>query len=443
MSKVITRFAPSPTGLLHVGNIRTALVNFLYARKTGGEFILRNDDTDQERSRDEYKQQIELDMQWLGLNWDSSFSQSARFGRYDELRDQLIERGLLYPCFETKEELDIKRKFQLQRGQAPVYDRAALKLSSDEVAAKIAAGEKPHYRFKLTGGVVKWHDMVRGEVNIDTASLSDPILVREDGGYTYTLCSVVDDGDYGVTHIIRGEDHVANSGVQVEIFKALGYSVPEFGHVALIKAEDGALSKRLGGGDIKSMREDGLHPLAILSVLAKIGTSDAVRGHNMDELVDGLDFSRFSRNIATYNIAEVERINAEITHAMSYDEAARDFGVDVGEATWLDLRENLVRPKDVAGWTDILEGDVDAGIDAEDKAYIADALAELPVGDYSEATFGEWTKLVKAKTGRKGKGLFMPLRIALTGRRDGPEMKVVLKLLGEDKARVRLQKAAG
>ncbi|XBQ16025.1 MAG: glutamate--tRNA ligase [Oceanicaulis sp.] len=441
---VKVRFAPSPTGRLHVGNVRTALMNVLYARAHSGQVLLRIDDTDLERSTAEYEQQIKDDLSWLGLDWDETFNQSARFDRYEAAKADLIGKGLLYPCYETEDELDRKRKIQRAQGKPPVYDRAALKLSSEERAALEAEGRTPHWRFKLSGGRIEWTDLVRGPSHIETSSVSDPILIRADGSYLYTLPSVVDDIEAGITDIIRGEDHVTNSAAQIEIFEALGGkgAAPRMGHFPLLVGPDGEkLSKRLGSLAIADLRTvEGFEPMAVLSLLAKIGTSDPVEiRDSVDALAAEFDFAKISRTPAKFDPADLARLNARLVHGLSY-EAVKDrlseLGADRGEAFWTTVRPNLERVREVAEWQSLVEGPVEPIID--DADFAAEAAALLPDDPLGPDTWGEWTSALKEKTGRKGKQLFMPLRLALTGQERGPEMAAILPLIGSETAKKRL-----
>ena len=441
---VKVRFAPSPTSRLHVGNVRTALMNVLFARREGGTVLLRIDDTDLERSTKAHEAAIKADLAWLGLKWDETFSQSHRFARYEAARDRLIERGLLYPCYETEDELDRKRKIQRAQGKPPVYDRAALALTADEKRALEAEGRKPHWRFKLSGGRIEWTDLVRGDSHIETSSVSDPILIRADGSYLYTLPSVVDDIEAGVTHIIRGEDHVTNSAAQIEIFEALAGkgASPKLGHMALLVGADGdKLSKRLGSLSVEALREEeGFEPMAVTSLLAKIGTSDPVEARDsVAALASEFDFAKLSRTPARFDPAELARLNARLVHALDYADVKdrlADLGADGGEAFWTAVRPNLERVRDVIEWKTLVDGPVTPVI--EDADYAAAAAALLPEGEYTLETWGEWTAALKAKTGRKGRDLFKPLRLALTGQARGPEMDQLLMLIGRERARRRL-----
>ncbi|MEQ8405866.1 MAG: glutamate--tRNA ligase [Oceanicaulis sp.] len=441
---VKVRFAPSPTGRIHVGNVRTALMNVLFARKADGVVLLRIDDTDLERSTAEYEQGIKDDLTWLGLKWEESFRQSERFDRYEAAKQALIDKGLLYPCYETEDELDRKRKIQRAQGKPPVYDRAALSLSDEDKRKLEAEGRRPHWRFKLSGGRIEWADLVRGASHIETSSVSDPILIRADGSYLYTLPSVVDDIEANVTHIIRGEDHVTNSAAQIEIFEAVGGqgAAPEMGHFPLLVGPDGEkLSKRLGSLAIADMREiEGFEPMAVLSLLAKIGTSDPVDIRtSIDQLAGEFELSKISRTPAKFDPADLERLNAKLLHMLEYAEVKdrlQGLDADGGDAFWHAVRPNLTRLKDVAEWRRLVDGPVEPVI--EDSGYAAEAAALLPADPLGPDSWSEWTGAIKEKTGRKGKQLFMPLRLALTGQPRGPEMSELLPLIGAETAKKRL-----
>lgn len=433
------RFAPSPTGRLHVGNVRAALWNWLFARKEDGRFILRIDDTDRERSTKAYEEGIKRDLAWLGLDYDETVNQSDRFALYSAARDRLIERGLLYPCYETAEELDRKRKLQRARGQPPVYDRAALDLTDEQRKALEAEGRKPHWRFKLSGEPAIWTDLIRGETTVDTASVSDPVLVREDGMYLYTLPSCVDDIELGITHVMRGEDHVTNTGVQIEIFRALGGEPPQFAHHSLLVGADGqGLSKRLGALSIEAMREDGLEPAAITSLLAKLGTADPVTPErDLQNLAQDFDFDRLGRAPARFDLADLEALNAKLLHETPYEVVAERLkSLGVTAPIWEAARGNITRLKDARHWVHVIEGEIDPVI--EDKALTDEAAALVPDALGPES-WSALTETLKEKTGVKGKRLFMPLRLALTGEKSGPEMAALFPLIGPDKARARLR----
>jgi len=439
----IVRFAPSPTGKLHVGNVRTALMNWLFVREKGGKFILRIDDTDLERSTNEYEDQIKEDMSWLGLNWDETFNQSHRFKMYEEAAEKLKADGRLYAAYETSEDLDRQRKLQRVAGKPPVYNRAALELTDEQKHAYELEGRKPHWRFKLSGKTVHWKDMVRGEQTVDTSSLSDPVLIRGDGSFLYTLPSVVDDIEAKITHVIRGEDHVTNSGAQIEIFQALSDHLPIFAHTPLLVGKDGkGLSKRLGSLSMDQMREQGLEPLAICSLLGKIGTSDPIEARpSMDVLKDEFSFGKIGRAPARFDEDELALVNARLLHDMPY-EAVKDrlmaMGIADDQNFWLLIRSNVEKIADAAGWSTVIHAPMPGQIEAEDADFCKIAADYLPE-TLGPETWHAWTETLKEKAGRKGKGLYLPLRRALTGRGRGPEMDKLLVLLGYERAKGRLE----
>lgn len=442
MSHVKTRFAPSPTGRLHIGNIRPAVFNWLFARAQGGQFLLRFDDTDLERSKEEFVEGIREDLSWLGLDWDAEFRQSKRFDAYRSAAEALKQAGRLYPCYETPDELERRRKRQMARGLPPVYDRAALRLTADEKAALEAQGRKPHWRFLLEQRATVWDDLIRGHQEIDAASVSDPVLVREDGTPLYTFTSVVDDAEYAITHIIRGEDHVTNTAVQVQIFEAMGAQVPRFAHHNLLTGASGeALSKRLGSLSIRGLREEGLEPLAVMTHASLIGTSEALQPKtNLAELAALFDFGKVSRAPARFDPAELRALNAKLLQALPYA-AVRDrltvIGVGGGEAFWLAVRSNLAILSDAVQWWRVVEGPVEPVV--ENAEFMAEALAQLPPEPWTAETWNVWTNALKAETGAKGRALFHPLRLALTGLDRGPELKELLPLIGRQKAIARLE----
>lgn len=429
-----TRFAPSPTGLIHIGNARTAVMNWLFALQNGGTFLLRFDDTDVERSKVEYAEAIEKDLNWLGIMPHETVKQSERFALYDKARDALIAAGRLYPCYETPDELDRRRARARAMGKPPIYDRAALALTPDDIAKLEAEGRKPHWRFKLTGDPVSFDDVIRGPQTVNTSSMSDPVLIRADGSYLYTLPSVVDDIDLGVTHIIRGEDHVSNTGVQIDLFQALGGTPPSFAHHNLLTDEKGqGLSKRLGSLALSDLHAEGYEPLAVAIMASLTGTSAAIEPlKSLEALSEKLDFSGISHGPARYDPAELTSLNAKLLHTMSFDEVAeriKPFGIE-SEAVWLVLRENLVLLKDIAEWYKLVTGPVTPVIEGDDAAFLAQAAELLPQEPWDETTWSAWTGALKQATERKGKSLFLPLRLALTGRHDGPELKNLLPLIG-------------
>ncbi|MAL79563.1 MAG: glutamate--tRNA ligase [Sneathiella sp.] len=433
------RFAPSPTGYLHVGNARLALINWLMAKKSGGEMILRLDDTDTERSTAEYASAIEEDLRWLGLIWSELKRQSDRSAAYEAAFQTLKEAGRLYPCYETAEELEYCRKRQLARKQPPIYDRAALKLTEAEKAAFEVEGRKPHWRFLLDQSPIRWEDLVRGPVEVDGASMSDPVLIRSDGRPLYHLPSVIDDIDFGITHVIRGEDHVSNTALHIQIFAAMGASVPAFGHIPLLTGPDGGpLSKREGSASLREMRENGIEAMALVSLLARLGTSDNVEiCHTLEEITAGFDISHFSRAAAKFDPNELANLNAKLLHGLDWAEVKDRLDLPgAGEDFWLAVRGNLTTLADAKSWWQVVTGPIEPVI--EDADFLKTAATLLPEGDITAESWKIWTAAVKEKTGAKGKLLFLPLRLALTGQPHGPEMNNLLPLIGRDHILARL-----
>jgi glutamyl-tRNA synthetase len=445
MPAPVVRFAPSPTGRIHIGNARTALLNYLYARRHGGTFVLRFDDTDLERSREEYIDAIEADLAWLGLTVDLTLRQSRRFALYEAAADRLSELGRLYPCYESPEELDLRRKRQIARGLPPVYDRAALKLSPQERAALEAEGRTPHWRFKLDHRIVAWADLVRGDCHIDCGSLSDPVLRRADGSWLYTLPSVVDDVELGVSHIIRGEDHVTNTAVQLQLFELLGDArrLPTFAHHNLLTDASGeGLSKRSGALSIGGLREAGVEALAVAALAVLTGSSESVHPvTSLRELAQLIDFTHISRAAAKFDPADLHTLSARTLHILPFESvrdrlAAHDITGHKAEPFWLAVRGNLTTFLDVVDWWRVVDAEIEPVV--EDRDFLRVALALLPAEPWDATTWSQWTALVKQETGRKGKALFHPLRLALTGRESGPELAVLLPLIGSVKASARL-----
>jgi glutamyl-tRNA synthetase len=433
------RFAPSPTGYLHVGNARLALINWLSARKQGGGMVLRLDDTDQERSTDEYAESIKEDLLWLGLEWSELKKQSDRSDAYTKAFEVLRDAGRLYPCYETGEELDYKRKRQLARKLPPIYDRTALDLTPEDVVKFEAEGRKPHWRFKLDQELITWVDLVRGAVEVDGASMSDPVLIRSDGRPLYHLPSVVDDIDFEISHVIRGEDHVSNTALHIQVFKALGAEVPQFAHLPLLMGPDGGpLSKREGSQSLRELRESGIEAMSVNSLLARLGTSDNVKVcHTLDEVVAGYDISHFSRAAAKFDPAELSNLNAKLLHETSWKEIEDRIGIEGADETfWNAIRGNLTTLADAKDWWQIVSGPITPVI--EDADFLQAAKEELPEGELTTDSWKTWTMAVKEKTGAKGKSLFMPLRLALTGKPHGPEMNSLLPLIGRDQVVARL-----
>lgn len=442
---VRVRFAPSPTGRLHVGNARIALVNWLLARAKGGDFVLRMDDTDAERCRPEFVAAIEEDLRWLGLEWRQQVFQSRRLDLYREAAERLKAAGRLYPCYETPEELDYKRRRQRARGKPPVYDREALRLSDEDRRRLEAEGRRPHWRFRLDEAEdVRWRDLVRGESHIRAGSISDPVVIRGDGTFLYMLPSAVDDIDLGVTHVVRGEDHVTNTAAQIQMIRALGGEPPAFAHLPLMVGAKGeGLSKRLGSLSLAELRQDGIEPLALNSLLAKLGSADPVEPRlSLAELAAEFDIARLGRSSPRFDRRELEHLNARLLHGMPFAQAAprlRALGLEgVDEAFWDAVRPNLARLDEVAEWWAVCRAPLTPAIAKEDRDWLRQAADLLPPEPWGEDTWAAFISAVKDVTGRKGKALFRPLRLALTGREHGPELKVLLPLVGRERARARL-----
>ncbi|NDV02490.1 glutamate--tRNA ligase [Pseudoroseicyclus tamaricis] len=431
-----TRFAPSPTGWLHIGNLRAALFNYAIARQQGGTFILRIDDTDAERSKPEFVEGVHDDLAWLGFTWDQVEKQSARLERYAAAKDRLIEMGRLYECFETPTELDLKRKKQLNMGRPPVYDRAALALSEEEKDRLRAERGASHWRFRLDQERIEWEDGILGPISIDAASVSDPVLIKDSGQVLYTMASVVDDVEMGVTDIVRGSDHVTNTATQIQIIRALGGEVPRFAHHSLLTGPEGeALSKRLGTLSLRDLRAEGIVPEAVISLMARLGSSEPVElRSSLDEVVAGFDLATFGPAPTKFDKADLGPLTARVLAAKPYEAVAEDVqaaGVpaEQGEAFWRVVHENIATMGDLAGWWELFSTGRAGRAEPEDEAFVAEALALLGEPPYGPEAWGEWTAAVKEATGRKGKGLFMPLRRAVTGRDRGPEMADVLPLM--------------
>lgn len=436
MSDIKVRFAPSPTGFMHIGNTRTALFNWLLAKKLGGKFMLRIDDTDTLRSKKEYEDAMRESLIWLGFEWCEEARQSARFARYNELRDKLMAEGRIYACYDTPEELQIKRKRAMAKGLAPIYDRQALHYTPEDIARFEAEGRKPHYRFKLNPGIIEWEDIVRGHCQYEAEKLSDPIIIREDGSYLYHFPSCVDDSDFGITHIVRGEDHVTNTAAQIQMFEAIGGKVPTFAHLPLLTGTEGKLSKRLGSLGVRELRAEGVEPLAICSFLAKLGTSDAIEPYySLDTLADSLDFAKLGRSQPKFDEEELKHFNTKFVRSMPY--ANVKDRVDVDENFWNEVRPNLNVVADIELWHNICNAEVTPIM--EDKELTTLAASLLPPEPWDENTFNTWLNEVKAQSSKKGKELFHPIRKALTALDNGPELKTLLPLIGYEKASKRLK----
>ena len=443
---VKVRFAPSPTGMLHVGNARTALISWLFTRSNHGTFLLRIDDTDVERSKKEYEDAIIESLTWLGMDWDETARQCDRLERYSECIEKLKADGRIYACYETSEELALKRKVLLNRGLPPIYDRAALEVTDEQKAAFEAADRKPHWRFKLNHTPIGWTDEVRGEVSFQGGDLSDPVVIRENGTPLYHLCSVIDDVDYAITHIIRGEDHVSNTATHIQMFEALGATPPKFAHLPLLSdSEGGKLSKRLGSLSVFDIRDDdGLEAMAVVSLMARLGTSDPIEAYtDIAPLIKSCDFSKFGRGTPKFDPNELFRLNKKILQVTDFDAVKDRINIEgMDEEFWNSIRQNLSKLSDAGEWWSVINVPVTPVID--DEEFIEVAASLLPSAPWDENTWGQWTSAIKEKTDRKGKMLFMPLRLALTGMQHGPELAVLLPLIGADSAlnRLRTKKAA-
>lgn len=432
----ITRFAPSPTGWLHIGNLRAALFNYAIARQTGGQFVLRIDDTDPERSKDEYVDGIKEDLTWLGLAWDRIEFQSKRLDRYMAARDRLIDMDRLYECFETPVELDLKRKKQLNMGKPPVYDRAALSLTDAEKQSYRDEGRAGHWRFKLDLERIEWTDGILGDISIDAASVSDPVLIRGDGQVLYTIASVVDDTEMGITNVVRGSDHVTNTATQIQIIRALGGDEPSFAHHSLLTGPQGeGLSKRLGTLSLRDLRREGIAPMAILSHMARLGSSDPIELRaKVEEVVAGFDLNKFGSAPTKFDVADLGPLTARYLATLPVADVAShvaEAGVPDALAAqfWDVVKDNIATLDDITGWWSMFRDGATGLVEDEDKAFVQEALALLGDAPYTPDTWSTWTTAVKEATGRKGKQLFMPLRLAVTGRTRGPEMADVMALM--------------
>ncbi len=438
---VTTRFAPSPTGSLHVGNIRAALHNWMFAHAQGGRFVLRIDDTDAERSEERFVDGIRADLGWLGLDPDLEVRQSERFALYQARFDALVAAGRIYPAYETAQELDLKRKILLGRGLPPVYDRAALSLSQADRAQLEADGVRPHWRFRLDHDApIAWDDLIRGPQAFDAKTMSDPVVRRADGSWLYMLPSAIDDADLGITHVVRGEDHVSNTALQLQMFEAMGVPAPRFAHEALLTGAEGKLSKRLGSLGVEHFREQGIEPQAVIALLARIGTSDPVEPMvDPAPLISAFDFTRFGRAPARFDEAELAQVNARIIHQLPHIRVADRLPTGMGGAEWDAVRPNLSRIAEAADWWRVIEGPVDAPpFDDDTRAYLAQAASVAAAIDWAGDPWHALTDALKQATGRKGKALFLPLRQALTGLDHGPDMAALLPLIGRERTVARL-----
>tara|TARA_B100001113_G_scaffold92807_1_gene74336 strand:- start:125 stop:1462 length:1338 start_codon:yes stop_codon:yes gene_type:complete len=444
LSSYITRFAPSPSGLLHVGNVRTALLNYLVSKKNNGKFILRIDDTDKERSKDNFIDEINEDLNWLGLNSDEYYKQSERIDLYDEAFELLKGKELIYPCFESSDELDKKRKRLIARRMPPVYDRAALKLTNDEITSLLDSGKKPHWRFKLSNKKITFTDLIRGEVNVDLAAQSDPVLKREDGDYLYNLPSVVDDIDLNITHIIRGEDHITNTGIQIEIFNALGSNIPIFGHNSLLVSESGEpFSKRNSAASVNQLREDGIDPNAINSLNASIGSSVDIKAFNsLDLLSNKFEITSLGRAPARYSNNQLHKLNTQLISNYNFEKVSLLLGHNKGnfnEELWDCIKLNISNISEIVDWIKVIDEPINIDLNIEEE-FLKIAQDLLPKEPWNKETWDQWILKIKEKTEKKGKDLFMPIRLALTGKTEGPELNKLILLMGYNKVLERLKR---
>lgn len=436
MTDIKVRFAPSPTGFMHIGNTRTALFNWLLAKKLGGRFMLRIDDTDLLRSKKEYEDAIRDALTWLGLNWSEEARQTARIDRHNQVKEELLAKGRIYACYETPEELEFMRRRLLAKGQPPIYDRSALRLTVEQKQAFEAEGRRPHYRFKLIPGEIVWNDLVRGTCRYEAENLSDPVVIREDGSFLYHLPSVIDDVDFGITHIVRGEDHVTNTAAQIQMFEAIGGKVPTFAHLPLLTGKEGKLSKRLGSLGVRELRAEGIEAMAICSYLAKLGTSEAIEPYfDLETLAASLDFGKIGRAQPKFSEEELQHFNTHYVRSLPY-EAVKN-RVEVDKTFWEAVKGNLNRVDDINLWHNICGQELAPQMeDAELTSMAADLLPPEP---WSLDTWKQWVDLLKTKTDKKGKALFHPIRLALTAQDNGPELQQLLPLIGREKAYKRLK----
>lgn len=436
MTDIKVRFAPSPTGFMHIGNTRTALFNWLLAKKLGGRFMLRIDDTDLLRSKKEYEDAIRDALTWLGLNWSEEARQTARIDRHNQIKEELLAKGRIYACYETPEELEFMRRRLLAKGQPPIYDRSALRLTVEQKQAFEAEGRRPHYRFKLIPGEIVWHDLIRGTCRYEAENLSDPVVIREDGSFLYHLPSVIDDVDFGITHIVRGEDHVTNTAAQIQMFEAIGGKVPTFAHLPLLTGKEGKLSKRLGSLGVRELRAEGIEAMAICSYLAKLGTSEAIEPYfDLETLAASLDFGKIGRAQPKFSEEELQHFNTHYVRSLPYAAVKDRVGVD--KTFWEAVKGNLNRVDDVNLWHNICGQELTPQM--EDAALTSMAADLLPPEPWNLDTWKQWVDLLKTKTDKKGKALFHPIRLALTAQDNGPELQQLLPLIGRERAYKRLK----
>ncbi|MDC3084704.1 glutamate--tRNA ligase [Gammaproteobacteria bacterium] len=434
------RFAPSPTGDLHIGNARTLILNYVYSKSISGELILRIDDTDKDRSEERFYSSIIKDVEWLKISISAIEKQSSKTEKYKKIRDYLIKEGYLYPCYETDEELNRLRKVSLSGGLPPIYDRASLKLTKQEIKDHEANGIKPYWRFKLDRENITWNDLIRGEQTIACNSFSDPVLIRADGTFLYTLPSVVDDIDMGITHVLRGEDHVSNTATQIQLFKILGSNVPNFGHHSLMVQKDGSrMSKRIGSMSLKDIRDSGIEPMTLLNYCARIGTSDAIEAfQSIDQLVNNYSLTKISRSPARFSFEELMGLNKKVLQNISFRTLAKrliDLDIEGKDAEifWDTVKTNINTINEAQKWWNIVKDDkINIDLRQINRDFLKIAQETLPITPWNDKTWSIWTDEISQKTGLKGRELFLPLRIALTGENSGPELAKFILLLGRD-----------
>ena len=431
------RFAPSPTGLLHVGNVRSAILNWVYSKKNNGNFILRLDDTDQSRSTKEFEEKIKENLNWLGINWDKTFNQSKRVENYNFKIEKLKNDGRLYPCFESSEELSLKKKSLLASGKPPIYDRSSLLLNGEEIIKKISSGKKPHWRFKLEEGIIEWDDLIKGNVNFDPKNLSDPILIREDGSLLYHLPSVIDDVEEEITHIIRGEDHISNTAFHIQLFKALDAKAPHFAHHPFLTDQEGkGFGKRIGSLSIENLKSEGYEQITILNYLTNIGSSEDIKPEiSIDNIVESFDIKNISNSSAKFSERVLKSLNSDVLKNYKFEQVNKKLdleikGIDL-EKLWIFSQNNIEFLKDVKDWVKTIDSIIPIEQHDIPNNLIKSAIENIPEEPFTYETWDKWTKSIMEQTGLKGKSLFMPLRLILTGKERGPELKNFLPLLNK------------
>ncbi|MBD5405516.1 glutamate--tRNA ligase [bacterium] len=447
------RFAPSPSGYVHIGNIKTAIFNWLFLlsekqKGNDGKFLLRIDDTDLSRTKQEYIDAVKEDVKWFGIDWDESFHQSSRFDRYNECFEKLKAEGRVYVCYETAEELEAKRKRQIARKVAPVYDRSALNLTEEDKKKLEAEGRKPYWRFKLNEGDVVFNDLVKGECKFNMKHLSDPVIIREDGTYLYNFPSVIDDMDSGITHIIRGQDHLTNTAMQIQMFEALGAKfIPQFAHYPMIlNAEGHKFSKRESDISIRNLKNDGIEAMTIANILVGLGSANGGKMHkNMEELASTFALSNYGSAFSRFDMDTFYKENGKLLRVLDFDDVKdRLVSIDgrIDAKFWNMVRGNIDKLSDISYWVNVVYGDIEApALSSDERSFLNTALSSLPVGDFDENTMKIWANAIMDATGKKGRDLYHPIRLCLTGIEYGPEMTALLPLMGRDKVIERIKKS--